>query len=351
MLLFMKKKGRDCYTKNKQKPAIMYGKTAIAITGEHQGQRLDVFLSEKLHNISRSQVQKMIKNEQVLVNGKKASVHRFLKTGDKIKINAEQKKNEITKDIKNSRLDDAASNTKSLFKKIKIKKETPNFLIIEKPAGLLVHPTDQGEKNTLVDWLIEKYPEMRKIGEDPARAGIVHRLDKEVSGLMIIPRNQNSFDYFKKQFKEHAIIKKYLALVHGEIERDAQEIDFPISRSSTKTGLFAAHPTNRGEKLSAKDKKAITNFKVIDRYKNYTLLEIEIFTGRTHQIRVHMLSYGHPVVGDKLYKTRKQKNNAMVDRIFLHAAELSFTGADGKNYHFQSPLPKSLSITLSKLKN
>lgn len=319
----------------------------IIITEQDQGRRLDIFLTDQWPHLSRSQIQKLIKKELILVNGKKTTVHRFLKKTDRITLSPEEK-------IK----DDSGTTSPRLAPppiktgnpdKIKIIAKEPNFWIIEKPAGLLVHPTEKNETDTLVDWLVNKCPELKKIGENPARAGIVHRLDKEVSGLMIVPTTQTSFDYFKQQFKDHTITKKYQALVHGEIERPEQEINFPISRSNTKTGLFAAHPAKQEGETNLIGKKALTYFKVLAKYKNYTLLEVEIFTGRTHQIRVHLLAYGHPIVGDKLYKTRKQKATDLTDRIFLHATQLSFVGPNHQTYNFTSPLPKSLAAALAKL--
>lgn len=318
----------------------------ITIKKNCQGLRLDKFLTEELDDITRSQIKKMIKAGEILVNNKEATVHHFLKEDDSIKIINKKPK------IKEGKNGIATSPTASR-NDIIIISENDDFLIIEKPAGLLVHPTDKNETNTLVDWLVAKYPELKKIGEDPSRASIVHRLDKDVSGLMIIPRNQDSFDYFKQQFKNHKIIKKYTALVYGEIEKDEDEINFPIGRSTNKNGIFAAHPPNRGEKLNGKDKPAITTFKTLKTYTNYTLLEIEIFTGRTHQIRVHMLAYGYPIVGDKLYQKRKSQlhvEKTPLSRIFLHASRLSFIGPDKKQYEFESKLPKILNEYLKNLK-
>lgn len=333
-------------------------------TSQDAKKRLDVFLSEKLPGISRSQIKKIILNKEISVNNKPTSVHCFLKEGDHIKRKTKNEKLKAKTPSKKTQLlitDHKlpitgkkislapASKSGKPFKKVTVISDNPDFLIIEKPAGILVHPTDKEETDTLVDLLTDKYPELKKIGEDPARASIVHRLDKEVSGLMIVPRTQDAFDYFKQQFKNHTIVKKYSALVIGEIAADSAEINFPISRSSTKQGLFAARP-NSEDNEADEGKKALTIFKVVKRYKNYTLLEVQILTGRTHQIRVHLLAYGHPIVGDKLYKARKQKIKSDPDRIFLHAGELSFAGPDGKQYHFESNLPPELQTFLATLK-
>ncbi|OGY43476.1 MAG: hypothetical protein A3B89_00230 [Candidatus Buchananbacteria bacterium RIFCSPHIGHO2_02_FULL_40_13] len=333
----------------------------ITITQENQGQRLDKFLNEQLTEFSRSQIQKMIKNGDILVNGQKVSVHKFLKIGDMIKILPSQLSSPSpllsSPPKRGSSANESVSQVKpgmtsltmigeKIFKDIKIISETEDFLIIEKPAGLLVHPTEKNETATLVDWLIAKYPIIRKIGDDPLRPGLVHRLDKDVSGLMIIPKTQATFEFFKRQFQLRTIDKRYTALVYGEISQDSDKINFFIGRSKAKTGLFAARP----QKSKDDDKPAMTEFEVKDRFKNYTLLEIKILTGRTHQIRVHLKAYGHPLVGDNLYFNKKLKTKKELSRIFLHASYLSFTGSDGKYYEFSSPLPKKLATFLKSLK-
>jgi 23S rRNA pseudouridine1911/1915/1917 synthase len=318
----------------------------IVATIEEKKQRLDKFLTEKLPEISRSQIKKMILNGEVLVNEKSTSVHYFLKENDEIKIlttgnDAKQDDMASKKEFRTDR---------SAFEKIKIIAEEKDFIILEKPEGLLVHPTDKNETNTLVDWLMEKYPDIRQVGESPERPAIVHRLDRDVSGIMLVPRTQEAFEFFKHQFKMRIINKKYTALVYGETEKEYDTIDLPISRSKTKDGLFASHPKIRGEKFQDKDKEAITEFEVKDRFINHTLLEIKILTGRTHQIRVHLQAYGYPIVGDKLYFSRKLKTKKEISRIFLHAHFLSFTGLDGTKHEFTSPLPEKLEKYLSSMK-
>lgn len=321
-------------------------KNTITIKLENQGQRLDKFLNDYLPDYTRSQIKKMILNGDVLVNDQDTSVHKFLKENDKIKINidSDKKTPKSPTTVKNHEADN-----QDIFKDIKLIDETDDFLIIEKPVGLLVHPTDKNETNTLVDWLLGKYPNIKNVGEDPARPGIVHRLDKDVSGLMVIPLNQKSFEFFKKKFKLRDIDKRYTALVHGEVSKDYDEINFFIGRSKSKEGIFAARPA-KSDELNDKDKQAITEFNVVKRYKNYTLLEIKILTGRTHQIRVHLKAYGHPIVGDKLYLNKKIKMKRDLSRIFLHAHHLAFVGPDDQKYDFSSPLPAKLKSFTKSLK-
>lgn len=314
----------------------------ITVDSKYQGQRLDKFLTEQMPGTTRTQIKKMILEGLVLINNKKATVHQFLKNEDSVEISKKSDK-PARKTVEKKPL--PSTTDQKIFKHIKIIADEPDFLIIEKPSGLLVHPTSKLETNTLVDWLLNKYPKLRNIGEDPQRPAIVHRLDKDVSGLMLIPKSQESFDYFKGLFKLRKIIKKYTALVYGEIQRDEDEITFPISRSANKKGLFAAKPKIENEE----DKKAHTIFNVLKKLKNYTLLEVQIFTGRTHQIRVHLLAYGNPIVGDPLYKNRRVKP-AETERIFLHASNLSFIGLDGKKWNFESKIPQTMADFLKKLK-
>ncbi|MEI6288416.1 MAG: RluA family pseudouridine synthase [bacterium] len=322
----------------------------IKINTEGQGQRLDKFLTNAWPEKSRSQIQKNIKEGLILVNKKESAVHYFLKENDVVSVVTVKKINPEEK-IKTPTKPKATKKTKNeLFKEIKIIEDNDDFMIIEKPAGLLVHPTEKQENDTLVDWLLVKYPELKKIGEDPQRPAIVHRLDKDVSGLMVIPKNQDAFDYFKSQFKGRQLTKKYLALVEGEVEREEGEINFPIGRSKNKDGLYAAKPMSQ---KNDKDKTALTRFKIAQRFKNYTLLEVEILTGRTHQIRVHLLAYGHPIVGDSLYLPRHKNIKVLkhpLNRIFLHAFFLSFIDLKSQKQEFTSPLPETLNNFLKNLK-
>jgi len=298
--------------------------------------RLDKFLAEKMPETSRSQIKKQIKAGLVFVNDKKPTVHEFLKTGDivviqqeKIKKAAKKVKKIFTKDF-----------SKELFKKIGIIDQTDDYLIINKPANLLVHPTEAKEKYTLVSWLIKKFPELKKIGEDPARPAIVHRLDKETSGLMVIPKTQKMFEHLKKQFQKRLIEKKYFALVYGHLEAKENTISFRIGRSS-QTGKMAAHPAS-----SELGKSALTGYEVIKEYKKFSFLKIKPKTGRTHQIRVHLFALEHPVVGDKLYYSKKYKP-IDIDRMFLQAYFLSFKDLEGNKKKYEIELEDELKNFIS----
>ena len=219
--------------------------------------------------------------------------------------------------------------------------EDENILVVNKPAGLEVAAEVKTDEPTLVDWLLSKYPSVTKVGPDPARPGIVHRLDKNASGLLLVAKTEAAFENFSKQFKERTIKKEYTVLVHGELTQEEGAIEFPIARA--KSGRFAALPLG-----SEAGRLAITEYEVIKRFKNFTLLLARIKTGRTHQIRVHFFALGYPVVGDKLYRPRKIKE-PLLPRLFLHASKIGFSDQDGAWREFQSDLPEELKDFLNNL--
>lgn len=238
---------------------------------------------------------------------------------------------------------------------IEILADIKEYLVINKPAGLLIHRANRTRENNLADILLKKYPEIGKISGESNRPGIVHRLDKEASGLIVIAKTQDSFNNLKNQFKERKIAKEYTALVYGQIEKLEDEIIFPIKRSSSGYKMAAMPVADRGENNISKQgvRQAITEFRILKRFINYTLLKVKTKTGRTHQIRVHMLAYGHPLVGDDLYSTKKtrEKNKKMnLGRIFLVADKLSFCDLTNGRQTFAIELPKELKEFLKKIK-
>jgi 23S rRNA pseudouridine1911/1915/1917 synthase len=245
--------------------------------------------------------------------------------------------------------------------------ENEDYLILNKPAGLIVHGGPGIEGKTLCDFLISHYPPIKTVGEDPNRPGIVHRLDKEASGLMVVAKNQKSFNYFKKQFQDRKIVKEYTALAYGQIAKDEETINFAIKRS--KDGYRMVSLPNSSQKITDKkkptnrdyglmkaltgSKEALTELNVEHRFINYTLLKVKIKTGRTHQIRVHLFAYGHPLVGDNLYftfKTKIKNQKINLNRIFLVATALSFIDQNKVRQNFNISLPDQLSDFLNKIK-
>lgn len=281
------------------------------VTEESAGDRLDVFLTAKLLDTTRSAIKIGIKNGHVKVNGKKPTVHRFLKEGDRIEYLPleEVKKNPfVPKDGgPMPKLEDL------------IIEETEDWIVIDKPMGLLVHPDAKHKTGTLVDLLIEHEPKIAKVGEDPSRPGIVHRLDREVSGLMVIAKTQEAFESFKTQFSSRKSQKHYLAFVYGEMPAEEGDIKFRIARSSSKPRM-AARPVNEEE-----GKAAWTHYTVRERFTNATLVEVEILSGRTHQIRAHLQAMRCPIIGDSLYALKKVDRNIKAPRLMLQSIDLAFT--------------------------
>ena len=223
--------------------------------------------------------------------------------------------------------------------------EDENILAVNKPAGFLVHGL-----NSLVDWLVENYPEIKGVG-DPStgsgqdlRPGIVHRLDKDTSGVLLVAKNQKSFEYLKSQFQDRKIKKKYIALVDGKLKAESGIIDLPIAKSKSDF----RKKTSIG-KMVGKEREAITEYKVIKKFNDYTLIEAYPKTGRTHQIRVHLKAIGHPVVCDKLYGPKKQICPFGLTRQFLHANTLELSLLDGSRIKLEADLPRDLQNALDML--
>jgi 23S rRNA pseudouridine1911/1915/1917 synthase len=288
-------------------------------------ERLDKFLVERLP-LSRSKIQELITIGQITVNNVMVAPHFFLKANDVIEYTVGQ-----IKELAKKKTFEANKNVK--------------FKIIDKPSGLLVHPTELMETETLANGLLAKYPKIKNVGDDAMRPGIVHRLDKEVSGILLVAKNQKAFEYYKNLFKTRKIKKIYTALVHGKMEQSDGEVNLPISRSATGSGKMAAHAPSSGL-----GKEAATRYRVEKQFQYLALLSVELLTGRSHQIRVHMNAISHPIVGDTLY-TQKIKQGIELDRIFLHSSILEFIDQNGELKRYESKLPKELNAILSELEN
>jgi len=305
---------------------------------KNSGGRLDRFLQERLKDLSRSQIQKMIKAGEVLVNSKEVTAHHFLKVGEEIQVKGKKAKG------KNESQNSKVSGPRF---KVEIVAEEKDFVVVNKPAGMVVHHDSSHKENTLVDWLIEKYPEIKKVGDNESRPGIVHRLDKDVSGLMVVARTPEMFEYLKKQFQDRKTEKEYLALVHGMVSKDEDQIKRSIGRAKGETTMRAR--SQSGDK----DREAVTQYKVEKRWKNFTLLRVKILTGRTHQIRVHLKAIGHSLVGDELYVTRdvkRKKQQEKLGRVWLVACKLGFRDLDGEWRKFQVKMPSELEKFLKKIR-
>lgn len=230
--------------------------------------------------------------------------------------------------------------------------ENDDVLVINKPAGLVVHSDGKTKEATLCDWLLENYPATENVGEPLIlqdgtiikRPGIVHRLDRETSGVLIIAKNQNSFLFLKEQFKKRAVKKIYNAFVWGEVKDEEGIIERPIGRSGKDFRQWSAQRGARG-----KLREAITEYKVLKKNKEFSFLEINLKTGRTHQIRVHMKAINHPVVGDKLYAPKREFALGF-NRVALHASSVEFIAPSGEIVKVKSSFPNDFKEALDLIK-
>ena len=306
----------------------------LKVTKEYSGKRLDAFLHSKYPDFSRNWLQKLIKKGNATINGRKVSASKKCRTDDLVIFELE-----LPPEI--SLEPDA-----SLGEKIKIIFENEDFLVINKPSGISSHPSHTEHKGTLVNWLLAIHPEIKTVGDSlengNIRPGIVHRLDKDTSGVMVIAKNQKTFLWLKKQFQTHQVTKRYLALVDGSPKTEDGKIELNIARSKTD-------PT-KNIAISAKivGRNALTYWRVIHRYPDHTLIEATPKTGRMHQIRVHLKAIGLPVSGDKKYG-EKRKDPKHLGRMFLHAEYLSFKFENGEKFSFNTPLPHELEECLRNI--
>jgi len=294
------------------------------------GQRIDLFLKEGVFfssEMTRGEIIRNIKNGNILVNEKKIKPSYILKIKDKIKINIPKKAKKL---IAN----------RNIFLKIIFKDK--NIIVINKPAGLKVHPNAFEERNTLANGLVCKFPEIENVNDkslgSELRPGIVHRLDKDTSGIMVVARNQKVFDELKNLFQARKVIKKYLTIVHGHLKNKNGVIEKALAKASNYKKQIIA-----GKKTRTKVRPAITEYNVIKEFNGFSLLEVKPKTGRTHQIRIHLASIGHPVIGDKIYSKKVYDKDIKLGRQLLHAKELEFE-LFGEKYRFESELPKEFRI-------
>jgi len=287
-------------------------------------QRLDKYMASEFSDYSRAIWQKHIKHGAVMVNNTRVTPHYTLLNSDVITVNIIPETKPEVPDWN-----------------IRVLKETPDYIIVNKPAGLVVHPTQHTKIITLADLITRKYPEVKTIGDDFTRPGIVHRLDKDVSGVMVIARTPEMFTRLKQQFHDRQVKKIYHALVHEPLHEPNGQITFKIERG--KNGKMVARPQ------SQEGKEAITEYTVLKNFIHYSYVEILLKTGRSHQIRVHFNAIGHPLAGEKLYRPKKLKSNLKLDRLFLHAHLLGFTDMNDEWHEYTSPLPSELTDILNQL--
>lgn len=294
------------------------------IIAKHGGERIDKFLAQKLDK-SRSLVQKLIKDELVLVNGVVVKTNYSVADGDEIDV--------IQLDV--------VDNTNIIPQPmdLDIVYEDDDLLVINKPSGLVVHPAPGHYQDTLVNGLLAYSNKLSDINGE-FRPGIVHRIDKDTSGLLVVCKNNETHEELANQLSDKTLFRQYLAIVHGEIEEDEGEIIAPIGRDPRDRVKMAVVAKN--------SKEAQTNFKVLERYDHYTLVSCNLLTGRTHQIRVHFDFINYPLVGDPLYgikPTIDTKGQA------LHAYKLGFVHPrSGEYMEFEAKPPQEFVDTLNQIK-
>lgn len=300
--------------------------TTYTIDSSLSGERLDVAATRLAEDLTRARVQKLLDEELILVNGVPRRANYRVKDGERLQISVpEVKPAEIT-------AEEMA---------LKILYEDEDVLVLDKPKGLVVHPAAGHAGGTLVNALLHHCNDLSGIGGE-ARPGIVHRLDKDTSGVLVVAKNDRAHTSLSAQFKEHSVRREYIAIVHGELPAQRGTIDAAITR----------HPADRKKMtVAAKDKgrRAVTHFNVLERFPGYTYLALRLETGRTHQIRVHLSSIGHPVVGDPVYGYKKQR--FQLNGQALHARLLAFNHpSDGRRIEFHSEPPEEFLELLASLR-
>jgi len=300
--------------------------TVDAITA---GKRLDHFLQEHIAGHSRARLQTWIKQGRVLVDGQPSRASQILKAGQQVEVSPGELPplRALPEDLP-----------------VQILYEDESVVAIDKPAGLIVHAGAGAHSGTLVNRLVHHFQSLSGVGGE-LRPGIVHRLDKDTSGVLLVARTDAAHRALAAQFAGRTVEKIYLALVHGRLRADWGRIEKPIARDPVRR-------TRMTVRLGS-GRAALTEYRVLERFDGFTHLEVRIGTGRTHQIRVHLASEGHPVAGDRLY--RAPKSVAPLDnlgRMFLHAWRIAFTSpASGARVTLESPLPEALGEWLRRLRS
>ncbi len=292
---------------------------------EQVNKRIDAYMAEKYEDISRVAIQRLIETGKILVNGKKVKASYKVQVNDKITME-EEKAVEVE--------------LKAQDIPVEIIYEDRDIIVVNKPKGMVVHPANGNPDGTLVNAIMAICKDsLSGIGGE-IRPGIVHRLDKDTSGILIVAKNDKAHINLSEQIKEHKVKKTYIALVKGIVKENNATINMPIGRSEKDRKKMA---------VTKKGKEAITHFKVLKRYDKYTLLEINIETGRTHQIRVHLSQIGYPIVGDEVYS--KGKNEWNIKGQCLHAKSLDFKHPiTNEDMHLEAKIPQYFEEILEELK-
>ena len=289
--------------------------------------RCDVYLAENLPDLSRSFLKKLFDNGEITVNGKSVRASHKLKTGDIISLTLPEVK----------KLDVEAQDIP-----LDIVYEDSDVLVINKARGMVVHPAAGNEDGTLVNALMHHCGDNLSGINGVMRPGIVHRIDKDTTGLLVVAKNDKAHQSLTDQLADRSLSRTYFAIVHGNIKEDNLTVDAPIARDIKDRKKMA---------IAKKDgREAVTHITVLERFNKYTLIRCKLETGRTHQIRVHVKSIGHPILGDKTYGLKKEEYSLTGQ--LLHAGEIGFIHPEtGENATFSAPLPDDFNETLEKIRN
>lgn len=292
---------------------------------ENENCRIDKYIAEKNNKLSRAIIQKMIEEGKILVNGAKTKNSYKVACGDIVTIEEMVAKEDLK--LKPQKID------------LNVIYEDEDIIIINKEKGMVVHPGNGNPDGTLANAILERCKDSLSGIGGTVRPGIVHRIDKDTSGLVIVAKNDNAHLNISKQIQERKVSKTYIALVRGNVKENEATINMPIGRSNKDRKKMA---------VTKSGKEAITHFKVLKKYNGFTLLELKIETGRTHQIRVHLAQIGFPIVGDGVYSNGK--NPFGVEGQMLHAEKLEFVHPTTKQkVTFEAPLPNYFEDVLNKL--
>lgn len=296
---------------------------------EHAGARLDKHIADELDEVSRSQVQLWLKDGHVRVNGAAAKANYKLAGGERVTIVLPEPEDG---DV----LPEAIP--------LDVVYEDADVIVVNKPRGMVVHPAPGHASGTLVNALMHHCRDLSGIN-GVLRPGIVHRIDKDTSGLVMAAKHDAAHHALAEQLKDHTVTRRYTAIVHGQLEHNQGTIDAPIGRDAKDRKLYAVTQKN--------SKHAVTHFAVVERLPEHTVLELQLETGRTHQIRVHMKYIGHPIVGDPMYGPSRQKvTNRWIEGQALHAGVLGFEHPGSRDrLVFESPLPEDMQALLELLRN
>ncbi len=298
----------------------------LIVSDEDEGIRIDKFLAENLEDITRNRIQKLIDDSQITVNDK------IIKANYKVREN----------DIVNIIIPDAVEiNIEAEDIPLDIVYEDEDLLVVNKPKGMVVHPAPGHYTGTLVNAIMYHCKDNLSGINGELRPGIVHRIDMDTTGLLVVCKNDYAHNFLAEQLKEHSITRKYHAIVYNSVRDDDGTVNAPLGRN----------PSDRKKMAIVKDgREAITHYHVIDRFKNFSYIECQLETGRTHQIRVHMTSINHPLLGDELYGPKSSNYNLQGQT--LHAKVLGFIHPRTKEYmEFEVPLPEYFQKLINILKN